>query len=438
MKIKLFAIIAAICLPAVTAYAAPTAVPSSPEPTMLAASPTLAPAPTAEAATPAPIFDGPGTASEINIDLTILKREFVIDDFVKLDLYDMNDKLLSSYTEWIGGITESIHAHFDVPAYKLGTSFKLKVAGGVNYIKYYDTYAGVGGKTLILDTYGYSDENGDYVNGTDFSMECEPRYEKGVNIYMPDGIYELNERARIIDGVAMVPVRQVAEKIGLKVKYDGTYNSIVCSAGDDEILFNIGDTYTTACGYDFYAPHEPCYINKTVFVPVRTLAEAACASIDALDFGDHLDIVIGESKIVKNYRNRIPVNRWGIGSDTDYLVWISKSEFRTRVYTGSQYNWELVKSFPCAIGAPGSETVTGTFKYQYRMPSWDYGTYYVGPCLVFYGNYAMHSTLLYYGGGEYDGRVGVKISHGCVRLHPQDINWIDSYVPRLSTVYITE
>ncbi len=384
------------------------------------------------------IFEDYDTASEINVDLNILKREFVIDDFIKLELYDMNDEPLSSYTEWIGGITESIHAHFDVPVYKLGTSFKLKVAGGVNYIKYYDTYAGVGGRTLVLDTYGYFDENGNYVKGTDFSMECEPRYEKSVNIYMPDGIYELNERARIIDGVTMVPVRQVAEKIGLKVEYDEKYNSIVCSAGDDEIIFNIGNTYTTACGYDFYAPHEPCYINKTVFVPVRTLAEAACASIDALDFGDHLDVVIGESEIVKNYRNRIPVNRWGIDSDTDYLVWISKSEFRTRVYIGSQYRWELVKSFPCAIGAWGSETVTGSFRYEYRMDSWTYPSYYVGPCLVFYGNYAMHSTLLSYGGGEYDGTVEAKISHGCVRMHPQDINWIDCYVPRYSRVYITE
>ena len=71
------------------------------------------------------------------------------------------------------------------------------------------------------------------------------------------------------------------------------------------------------------------------------------------------------------------------------------------------------------------------------MARWDYGTYYVGPALVFYGGYALHSTLLYYGGGEYDGTVGAGISHGCIRMHPQDINWIDSYVPVGTKIYIT-
>lgn len=437
MKIKTFAVTAALSIITVslTAYGAPSASPASPEPTasaspsIISASPSVSPA-----AVPA-AYD---SASELNLDIKILKRDFVIGDNIKLNLYSMDDELLSEYTEWIDGDTEAIRAAFKIPEYKLGASFKLRVSDGVNYIKYYDEYAGVGGKTLILDTYGYFDEQHNYIKGTDFALDCEPRYEKGVCIYMPDGMYETKERARLIDGVAMVPVRDVAQKLGLKVKYDADYNSIVCSAGSDEIIFNIGDTYTTACGYDFYAPHAPCYVGQSVFVPVRTLADSVLSSIEVYDFGDHLDVVLGASELVRNYRNKTPVNKRGIDSDTDYLVWISKHEFRTRVYNGSQYNWELVKDFPCAIGAPGSETITGTFKYEYRMPRWEYNTYYVGPALVFYGNYAMHSTLLNYGGGEYDGTVGAKISHGCVRLHPQDINWIDSYVPRRSTVYITE
>lgn len=368
----------------------------------------------------------------------MVKHDFVIGDDLKLELYSMEDKLLGTYTQWVDGETEKLSAHFDVPEYVMGTAFKLKVTGGVNYIRYYDTYAGVNGNILTVETYGYSDEQDNYIKGTVISLDCDPKHEKGLYIYMPDGLYELDLRARIIDGVAMVPVRQTAQKLGLTVKYDKTYNSVVCSAGEDEILFNVGDTYTTACGYDFYAPHEPCYVDGSVFVPVRTLADSVQSSIEAIDFGDHIDIILGESELVRKYRNSTPVNKYGIDSDTRYLVWISKHEFKTRVYTGSQYNWELEKEFPCAIGAWGSETITGTFKYQYRMSSWDYDSYYVGPCLVFYGNYAMHSTLLSYGGGEYDGTVGAKISHGCVRLHPQDINWIDSYVPRGTTVYITE
>ena len=114
-----------------------------------------------------------------------------------------------------------------------------------------------------------------------------------------------------------------------------------------------------------------------------------------------------------------------------------KHEYKVRVYQGSQYNWELQKEFPCALGAWNTPTITGQFEYIERT-EWDYPSYYVGPVLRFYNGYALHSTLLYYNGTEYDGRVGVNISHGCVRLHPSDINWIANTIPFYTRIYITE
>jgi len=108
-----------------------------------------------------------------------------------------------------------------------------------------------------------------------------------------------------------------------------------------------------------------------------------------------------------------------------------------RVYTGSKGRWEEVASFPCAIGAPGSPTITGSYEYQYRMDGWYYDGYYVGPCLVFHGNYALHSTLLRYNNTPYDDRTGVMISHGCIRLRKPDIDWIAARLPLKSRVYIT-
>ena len=427
--------------PTVTATPVPSAAPTetaaaaqTDEP-LSSAQPSSEPEPSPDAVTTdSPIDD---TASSLDFDITVIEHDYITDSTMKLELYSMSDELLGTFEQWIGGETRSIHAHFDIPEYKIGEQFRLKTADGVNYMKYSTLLAGKG-NSLVFATSGYFDKELNYFKNTSFSIECDPCHEKGITLYLPDGPCSMSQRARILDGVAMVPVRTVAEKLGLKVRYDEAYNSVVCSAGSDEIIFNVGSAWTTALGCDFYAPHAACNIGGTVFVPVRTLADAARSSIEVKDYGDRLDIAVGDSGLVRDFRNRTPVNERGIASDTSYLVWISKHEFKTRVYTGSRYNWELEKEFTCAIGAPGSETITGTFKYQYRMPSWDYGTYYVGPCLVFYGNYAMHSTLLYYGGGEYDGTVGAKISHGCVRLHPQDINWIDSYVPVKSTVYITE
>ncbi len=119
------------------------------------------------------------------------------------------------------------------------------------------------------------------------------------------------------------------------------------------------------------------------------------------------------------------------------MVWIDKSNFRLHVYTGRKNKWVEEKSFPCAIGAPDSPTITGSFEYEYRVSRWDYPGYYVGPCLVFYGNYAIHSVLLYNDGTPYDNRTGVMISHGCVRLHKSDIDWLAANLPLGSRIYIT-
>lgn len=394
---------------------------------------TVSPSPTASA-TPKPI----DVETSVDFDIIMLKHRYTVGDNMVLELYSMDDELLATDTQWVDGSTERLSIHFEVPEYQLGRAFKLRTAGGINYIKYYEKYGGVGGNSITFSTYGYFDENNNYVKENKFIIECDPKHEKAVNVYMPDGSPQSGPRARLIDGVTMIPVRAVAEKLGLDVTYYEKHSSVSCSVGKEEIIFNIGDTNVTACGTDITAPHKICRIDGSVFVPLRTLTDSVGSAVEVYDHGDYLDVLIGQSGLVNKVHKAEIVNGRGLSSDTDYLVWISKHEFKTRVYTGSRYNWKLVKEFPCAIGAPGSETITGTFKYQYRMPSWDYGTYYVGPCLVFYGNYAMHSTLLYYGGGEYDGRVGVKISHGCVRMHPQDINWLDSYLPRNSTVYITE
>ena len=56
----------------------------------------------------------------------------------------------------------------------------------------------------------------------------------------------------------------------------------------------------------------------------------------------------------------------------------------------------------------------------------------------FNGGYAIHSTLLRYDGTPYDDRVGVKISHGCIRLRKDDINWMVSYIPLNTRIYINE
>lgn len=132
------------------------------------------------------------------------------------------------------------------------------------------------------------------------------------------------------------------------------------------------------------------------------------------------------------------VNASGVGSKTDYLIWISKKDFKVSVFLGEAGNWRFVDAFDCSIGAPSTPTITGQFEYFQYQSRWSYPTYYVGPVMRFAPNgYAMHSTLLRYNGTPADGRLRKQISHGCVRLAPYSINWLASYIPLHTRVYIT-
>ena len=323
----------------------------------------------------------------LNIDIT--SHKYIISNDVTIELYSSSDELLGSITENVSQDTSSLNLIFNVPQYRMGEKFKVKLVSGLRSLKYYDKKIEPDG-ILEVQTYGYLNENGEYVQNNGCAMNGNPNYDKELCMYVSGNfLQDVSPRARIVDGIAMMPVRAIGEAMGLKVTYDPKYDSVVCSVGSDQVIFNANSAYTTIFGNDTYAPHATVYIEGSLFVPVRTLAESFNSSLDVLDFDDHLDIIIGESPMVKEYRNRTPVNKNGITSRTNYLVWVSKHEYKVRVYQGSQYNWELQKEFPCALGAWNTPTITGQFEYIERT-EWDYPSYYVGPVLRFYNGYALH------------------------------------------------
>ena len=79
-----------------------------------------------------------------------------------------------------------------------------------------------------------------------------------------------------------------------------------------------------------------------------------------------------------------------------------------------------------------------TVSYKLKA-GWTTGTYTVRPVVGFYPGtgYAFHSRLCYPGTStEYDFSSGYPVSHGCVRMKHNDINWIYNNVPIGSTVVI--
>jgi len=140
----------------------------------------------------------------------------------------------------------------------------------------------------------------------------------------------------------------------------------------------------------------------------------------------------------KKYIKEKHVNDIAVWSDTPYLIWVSKANFTVNVFYRDNGRWNLTNEFPCSIGAPSTPTVTGQFRYHQYQEKWQYSGYYVGPIMRFYGGYALHSTLVNNNGTDRDGRVGKMISHGCVRLRPDDINWLATTIPLGTKVYITQ
>ena len=89
-----------------------------------------------------------------------------------------------------------------------------------------------------------------------------------------------------------------------------------------------------------------------------------------------------------------------------------------------------------APGAPATPTVTGEFAVTGKGYSFGNGftCYYY---TQFYGNYLYHSVLYYQNSFRVmDGRLGMHLSHGCVRLDIDNAKWIYDNIPYGTKVVI--
>lgn len=133
------------------------------------------------------------------------------------------------------------------------------------------------------------------------------------------------------------------------------------------------------------------------------------------------------------------VNAKGYSSRTKYLIWVNIGTQRVSVFTGSKGDWELERSVLCGAGAPGHATPQGTWSILGRQPyGWTTSTYNVRPVVNFYSSaYAFHSRL-YDPKHNYltDASIGFPVSHGCIRMYDQDVQFIYDSIPNGTTVVV--
>lgn len=362
-------------------------------------------------------------------------------DYAVFNIYNEDGELLDSHTVYITE-PEGFAVNFSVPESPVGTVFYLDVSG-VDSIDYYsENFVIPSEGRLPLYTY-WSDVNeyGERIPVTEAYMTVHMRTQPVINISVDGEPVQLSSPA-IFEGSSIIaPLSEIAEAIGISdCTYYPQYDSVRVETGDDIMYVNIGSVYYSMYDQDLAFNVPVSNINSLTYVELRPFVQAFGSTLEFADNGTSCEIALTKSPKAQSAIavQEARMNDSGIGSRTGYMIWVNKEKFRCSVFGGSRGDWKWIKDFTVGIGAPGSETVTGVFEYSDYVSMWPYASYYVGPVMVFYGNYALHSTFLNYDGTPYNNNVGVKISHGCVRCQPKYINWMVDNIPMGTRVYVTE
>ena len=124
-------------------------------------------------------------------------------------------------------------------------------------------------------------------------------------------------------------------------------------------------------------------------------------------------------------------------SSTPYLILVNRTTHKVGVLQGWPGNWKYVQYWDCSDGKASTPTVEGIFRVGSRGYYFDSGDARCYWWTQFYGDYLFHSVLYNkYNGSLMDGRLGMGLSHGCVRLDINNAKWIYDTIPSGTTVVV--
>ena len=132
------------------------------------------------------------------------------------------------------------------------------------------------------------------------------------------------------------------------------------------------------------------------------------------------------------------VNSNNFSSETNYFIWVELKTFKVNIFKGSINKWTLVNSYLCTIGKKSTPTPKGTYtigiKGLYFGVNKGYKCWYY---TQFKGNYLFHSIIYNLDGSIRDGRLGMALSDGCIRLTKENAKWIWDNIPKGTKVVIS-
>ena len=343
---------------------------------------------------------------------------------------EQNGAVVSEQTVTVLNGTTSFNLTFSVPEYKIGEMFLLRLTKGEACFGNIDPLF----KEIYLQTYvmAIGDE---VLYQTTSYLRFSPEWKRQTKVEM--GVRE-----------AMAPYFPFGEDVyvgeaviaGLHInvtKIEDYSIFLSSETGGYTMQFFKDDIYACRGGVGYNLENPVFCIDDVWYLPLRDIGEYFACSYAVEEQSDVVLHSVKRSAYATWQEIEEYVNSRDIESRTDYLIWISKKDFTVNLYEGENRRWEIVKSMPCTIGASHTPTIEGEFEYIERIERWYYPSYYCGPVMRFHNGYAIHSTLIRNDGTPYDNRVGMKLSLGCIRLRPEDINWLISTAPMYTKIIIT-
>lgn len=366
----------------------------------------------------------------------IIHAELVNEGYINRDIVfevynEVGDTLLASKAVNVKTADTSFNLELLVPQYSYGDTFTVVTKGGAEA-----EYNWSRGERFNIQPYVYTDEQGNAAYQSTFYINLYTKaQQKKHTVYFMD---EPVAYPYYLVGNEIYMDERLLTDLRINRMRDGNVYTIYSEDGERSVsmkFFN-DDIYALE-NYVGYNLKSPVFeVNGVGYLPLADIARVFACGYEVTETPDEVKISMTASAYHKNAYEEF-VNSNNYESKTEYLIWVSKKDFEVSLFMGKKGCWRLVDTFRCTIGTDNTPTIEGEFEYIERLNRWSYATYYCGPVMRFHNGYALHSTLWRYDGTPYDDRVGMKLSHGCIRLHPEDINYLVSVTPFKTKIVIT-
>lgn len=132
------------------------------------------------------------------------------------------------------------------------------------------------------------------------------------------------------------------------------------------------------------------------------------------------------------------INSVDFYSETENIIWVDTYRNLLHIFKGKNRNYQLIKTFIAATGSLLMPTIKGLFKTKVKGKQFGNHKGYIAKWYTqIKDNYLIHSILYNFDESIYDGRLGMNITDGCIRVSLDNAKYIYDKILENTTVYIS-